>query len=126
MERTFLPKSCIRIIILCYLVFTLPACNLSFLGIQHDLDLHSLKRMFLFLIGTLLALILGIATHLIWDGLTHSDFRTFIFKDVLATTVHLLGHPYPLHRLLQLGSSALALPFIVWMCVHYYQRYKQH
>ncbi len=97
-----------------------------FFGIQHDLDLHSLKRIFLFLIGTLLALILGIATHLIWDGLTHSDFRTFIFKDVLATTVHLLGHPYPLHRLLQLGSSALALPFIVWMCVHYYQHYKQH
>lgn len=78
------------------------------------------------MVGTLLALILGIATHLIWDGLTHSDFRTFVFKDVLATTVHLLGHPYPLHRLLQLGSSALALPFIVWMCVHYYQRYKQH
>lgn len=96
------------------------------MGIQHDLDLNSLKRIFLFLVGTLLALILGIATHLIWDGLTHSDFRTFVFKDVLATNIHLLGHPYPLHRLLQLGSSALALPFIVWMCVHYYQRYKQH
>jgi hypothetical protein len=26
---------------------------------------------------------------------------------------------------LQLGSSALALPFIVWMCVQYYQRYKK-
>ncbi len=78
------------------------------------------------MVGTLLALTLGIATHLIWDGLTHSDFRTFVFKDVLATNIHLLGHPYPLHRLLQLGSSALALPFIVWMCVHYYQRYKQH
>lgn len=97
-----------------------------FFGIQHDLGLNSLKGIFLFFIGTLLALILGIATHLIWDGLTHSDFRTFIFKDVLATKVHLFGHPYPLHRLLQLGSSALALPFIAWMCIHYYQRYKQH
>ncbi|WP_017389857.1 DUF4184 family protein [Acinetobacter calcoaceticus] len=97
-----------------------------FLGVQHDLALNSLKRISIFFIGTLLALTLGIATHLIWDGLTHADFRTFVFKDVLATTVHLFGHPYPLHRLLQLGSSALALPFLAWMCLHYYQRYKQH
>ncbi|MEX3013226.1 hypothetical protein AB3515_04505 [Acinetobacter baumannii] len=24
-----------------------------------------------------------------WDGLTHSDFRTFIFQDFLSQTVHL-------------------------------------
>ncbi|CAI3150183.1 hypothetical protein MWMV18_MWMV18_01776 [Acinetobacter calcoaceticus] len=97
-----------------------------FFGVQHDLGLSSLKRIFIFFIGVIFALIVGIATHLIWDGLTHSDFRTFVFKDVLATTIHFFGHPYPLHRLLQLGSSALALPFLAWMCLHYYQRYKQH
>jgi len=97
-----------------------------FFGVQHDLGLNSLKRIFIFFIGVIFALIVGIATHLIWDGLTHSDFRTFVFKDVLATTIHLFGHPYPLHRLLQLGTSALALPFLGWMCIHYYQRYKQH
>lgn len=97
-----------------------------FFGVQHDLALNSLKRISIFFIGIIFALIVGIATHLIWDGLTHADFRTFVFKDVLATTVHLFGHPYPLHRLLQLGSSALALPFLAWMCLHYYQRYKQH
>jgi len=97
-----------------------------FFGVQHDLALNSLKRISIFFIGIIFALIIGIATHLIWDGLTHADFRTFVFKDVLATTVHLFGHPYPLHRLLQLGSSALALPFLAWMCLHYYQRYKQH
>lgn len=97
-----------------------------FFGVQHDLGLSSLKRIFIFFIGVIFALIVGIATHLIWDGLTHSDFRTFVFKDVLATTIHLFGHPYPLHRLLQLGSSALALPFLGWMGIHYYQRYKQH
>lgn len=97
-----------------------------FFGVQHDLALNSLKRISIFFIGIIFALIIGIATHLIWDGLTHADFRTFVFKDVLATTVHLFGRPYPLHRLLQLGSSALALPFLGWMCLHYYQRYKQH
>ncbi|ENV04723.1 hypothetical protein F968_00076 [Acinetobacter sp. NIPH 817] len=97
-----------------------------FFGVQHDLGLSSLKRIFIFFIGVIFALIVGIATHLIWDGLTHSDFRTFVFKDVLATTIHFFGHPYPLHRLLQLGSSALALPFLGWMGIHYYQRYKQH
>lgn len=84
------------------------------------------KTYFYIFIGVIFALIVGIATHLIWDGLTHSDFRTFVFKDVLATTIHLFGHPYPLHRLLQLGSSVLALPFLGWMGIHYYQRYKQH
>ena len=97
-----------------------------FFGVQHDLALNSLKRISIFFIGIIFALIIGIATHLIWDGLTHADFRTFVFKDVLATTVHLFGRPYPLHRVLQLGSSALALPFLAWMCIHYYQRYKQH
>ncbi|MDA3557139.1 DUF4184 family protein [Acinetobacter sp. AOR15_HL] len=97
-----------------------------FFGVQHDLALNSLKRISIFFIGIIFALIIGIATHLIWDGLTHADFRTFVFKDVLATTVHLFGRPYPLHRLLQLGSSALALPFLAWMCIHYYQHYKQH
>lgn len=97
-----------------------------FFGVQHDLALNSLKRISIFFIGIIFALIIGIATHLIWDGLTHADFRTFVFKDVLAKTVHLFGRPYPLHRFLQLGSSALALPFLAWMCLHYYQRYKQH
>lgn len=75
------------------------------------MKLDSFKRFIYFLIGIIFALIIGIATHLIWDGLTHSDFRTFIFQDFLSQTVHFFGRPYPLHRLLQLGSSALALPF---------------
>jgi len=97
-----------------------------FFGIQHDLKLDSFKRFIYFLIEIIFALIIGIATHLIWDGLTHSDFRTSIFQDFLSQTVHFFGRPYPLHRLLQLGSSALALPFLGWMSIHYYQKHKQH
>ncbi|MFH4122482.1 DUF4184 family protein, partial [Acinetobacter baumannii] len=66
-----------------------------FFGIQHDLKLDSFKRFIYFLIGIIFALIIGIATHLIWDGLTHSDFRTFIFQDFLSQTVHFFGRPYP-------------------------------
>ena len=48
MEGAFLPKPCIRVIILCHLVFTLPTCGLPFLGIQHDLKLDSFRHFLAF------------------------------------------------------------------------------
>ncbi len=38
----------------------------------------------------------------------------------------MLGHDYPLHRILQIGTSALALPLLAWMSWRYYQTYRQH
>lgn len=97
-----------------------------FVGIQHDLNLHSFGSVIKFIITVCVALIIGTATHLIWDGLTHIDFRTFAFRDFLAQSVNLLGQTYPMHRVLQIGTSALALPFLAWMSLHYYQKYQQH
>ena len=78
-----------------------------------------------FILSVIMALIVGISTHLIWDGLTHSDFRTFAFDHFLNRSVALFDHVYPMHRVLQIGTSILALPFMAWMGVHYYLKHKQ-
>lgn len=101
-------------------------CFYRFVGIQHELRLDSAMRIFKFLTGTILAVLLGTATHLFWDGLTHADFRTLFFQNFLSQNVALLGHPFPLHRILQIGTSALALPLLAWMSWRYYQTYQQH
>ena len=59
----------------------------KFLGIQKPLNIASFSTFFQFLIWMVLAIILGTATHIIWDGLTHLDFRTFAFKEFLAQPV---------------------------------------
>ena len=38
----------------------------------------------------------------------------------------MLGHYYPLHRILQICTAALALPLFAWMAWRYYQTYQQH
>lgn len=96
-----------------------------FLGIQHELNITSLFAAFKFFTGVCLAVMLGTATHLIWDGLTHVDFRTFALHDLLSQQFQILGQSYPLHRILQLGSSFAALPFILWMSLHYYRCHRQ-
>src|SRR5690606_34515575 len=73
-----------------------------------------------------LAVIIGTATHLIWDGLTHVDFRTFAFHEVLAQHSQLFGKSYPLHRILQIGTSVIVLPLILWMSLHYYKTHQQY
>lgn len=95
-------------------------------GIQHELKMHDFFAVFKFFVGMCLALIVGTATHLIWDGLTHVDFRTFAFHDFLNQKLLVFGHSYPLHRLLQIGTSFLALPFLLWMSLHYYQTHRQY
>lgn len=95
-------------------------------GLQDPLAITNFKQSCIFFSMTIAAIVLGICTHLIWDGLTHVDFRTFVFHEFLAQSVNLFGHTYPMHRILQIGSSALALPFIIWMSWQYYQRHQQH
>ena len=55
-----------------------------FFGIQHDLKIDAFWSAVKFLIGVICAVIIGTATHIIWDGLTHVDFRTFAFKAFLS------------------------------------------
>ena len=96
----------------------------DFLGLQHDLKIKSFDDAMAFIFMSCLAIILGAATHLIWDGLTHLDFRSFAFQDFLGKNVALLGRDYPVHFILQIGCSVLALPLVYWQCLSYYRRHK--
>ena len=106
-----------------YLVYR-PALY-RFVGIHHPLNLNTIKSTLGFVCGLILALLIGNATHLIWDGLTHHDFRSFAFQDFLAQSVQWGAQTYPMHRILQISSSILALPFLLWMSLHYYKKYQQ-
>lgn len=97
-----------------------------FCGIQHPLNINNFFSAFKFGLGTMFAVLIGVCTHILWDGLTHADFRTVIFKSFLSKDISLFGHIYPLHRTLQIGSSILVLPILGWMLYRYYQRYQQH
>ena len=70
--------------------------------------------------------LVGTGTHIIWDGLTHVDFRTFAFKDFLSQNLTLFHHQYPVHRILQIGSSIVVLPILLFMCLQYYRQHQQH
>ena len=109
--------------LLWYLIYRPVIYRLS--GIQHPLNIESFKSAIQFLIGVIAAVLVGTATHIIWDGLTHHDFRSFAFQDFLAQSVQWGTQTYPMHRILQIGSSILALPFLLWMSLNYYQTYKQ-
>ena len=62
------------------------------IGIQHPLHIESFKSAIKFFIGVVAAVLVGTATHIIWDGLTHVDFRTFAFKDFLSQNLTLFHH----------------------------------
>ncbi|MGR0305385.1 DUF4184 family protein [Acinetobacter beijerinckii] len=109
--------------LLWYLIYR-PVIHL-FLGIRHTLNIKSFDNFIAFSLMNCVAVIIGTATHLIWDGLTHLDFRTFAFKSLLAQQISLFGIDYPLHFILQIASSIIALPFIFYMCKSYYHQYKQ-
>lgn len=110
-----------------YLVWLLifrPAC-FRFMGIERPVALHSLKQVLSFTLCIVLALMIGTATHIFWDGLTHVDFRTFAFHDFLSQEVTFLNHTYPMHRILQVGTSIIALPILALMAKAYYSQHQQ-
>lgn len=94
------------------------------LGLNDDLHIRSIFECLSFILRCGVAVLVGIATHLIWDGLTHVDFRTFAFHDFLSQSVQIFHHSYPMHRVLQIGSSAIALPFLVWMSYVYFAQHR--
>ena len=58
------------------------------IGMIKPMHVHSLDQAAGFLIAVIIAVIIGISTHLIWDGLTHSDFRTFAFEHFLNQKIY--------------------------------------
>lgn len=95
-----------------------------FLKLNHQLKFSQSQDILKFSILSIIALAIGIATHLIWDGLTHLDFRTFAFHHTLAQVIEFGSFKYPLHFILQIGCSILALPFLFYFCWVYYHQYK--
>lgn len=93
-----------------------------FLSIHDPLHLTSFYLWIKFILLSTIAIILGSATHIIWDGLTHLDFRTFAFHHILAQPVSFLHYTYPLHFVLQIGCSILALPFLVYFMYRYVRK----
>ena len=93
-------------------------------NLSKPLNIDSFFTFLKFSVWMIIAIIIGTATHIVWDGLTHLDFRTFAFQDFLAQQVSLFNHIYPMHKVLQIGCSALALPFLAWMCHHYFYQYR--
>lgn len=94
------------------------------LEIDDPLDLYHFFAWLKFIMAIGFALILGNATHLFWDGMTHVDFRTLFGHEFLKQSVSLLGFTYPLHFVLQITSSAVTLPILLWMCHSYLQQHR--
>lgn len=109
--------------LLWYLIFR-PAC-LRFIGINKPLKVRSFKQIIQFILCIIFALLIGTATHIIWDGLTHVDYRTYAFQEFLSQNVNVLNHNYPMHRVLQIGSSIIALPILAIMAKSYYLQHRQ-
>ncbi|RKG32434.1 DUF4184 family protein [Acinetobacter tianfuensis] len=96
----------------------------AFFGLHKPLNLHGLNQCCGFILSLIIAIIIGTSTHILWDGLTHVDFRTFAFKETLSLPVALFGSSYPLHRVLQIGLSIFALPILAWMIYRHHLRYR--
>ncbi|NOZ96401.1 MAG: DUF4184 family protein, partial [Gammaproteobacteria bacterium] len=67
------------------------------LSLQDDLNLATFNRFCSFCMACILGVIIGCATHILWDGLTHDDFRTFAFQGLLSQDILFLGRTYPIH-----------------------------
>jgi hypothetical protein len=96
MEGAFLPNLALGYF--SHLVFTLPTCGLPFFWYQHDLKLDSFRHFFSFFIGIIIALLIGTATHLIWDGLPTQTLE-LLFSRLFIANCSLVWPPYPLHRI---------------------------
>jgi hypothetical protein len=68
------------------------------------------------------AILLGAATHIIWDGFTHENargVRMFPVLDEFGPEID--GHPVQLYRLLQYGSSFVGLGLVIMAIVLWFR-----
>lgn len=93
------------------------------LGLHHPLPYQHARQWLRFIVAIGVGLAIGNATHLIWDGLTHVDSRTFAFHQILSTSIHIGTSSFPLHRLLQVGTSILFFPIVLYMVWAYWREH---
>lgn len=85
---------------------------------SHTLQINSLSRLAL----TVFSILVGVSTHILWDGFTHSgywisDQLHFLYTEV---TLPLFG-PRPWYGILQYLSSALGIVVILLWYIHWYR-----
>lgn len=96
------------------------------LGLKDEILISNINQFCGFVLACMVGIIVGSVTHLIWDGLTHDDFRSFAFKHLLGEDMWFLGRDYPVHRFLQFANSFVFLPVVLWMCYRYIQKHRTH
>ena len=112
-------------LVFCFLWYVLyRPMMFAFFGLHKPLNLHGINQCCGFMLSLMIAIVVGTSTHILWDGLTHVDFRTFAFKNILLLPIELFSHSYPLHRILQIGLSILALPVLAWMIYRHHLHYR--
>lgn len=80
-----------------------------------------------FFISTIFAILLGTISHFFWDSFTHLDVRTWFARDFLQQQVEIFKpHSYPLHYILQISTSLLALPWLWIWSKRYIAKYRQN
>ncbi len=71
----------------------------------------------------LFALVIGAATHLVWDSFTHAGRAGVVVVPGLSDPwLHAFGMTLPGYQVLQFGGSALGLPLIGWLLWRWYRR----
>lgn len=93
------------------------------LALKDDLNISSFLSFLKFVMVICIALILGNATHVLWDGFTHLDSRTLIHSSILESSISLFNREYSYYFILQILSSALPLPVIFYMIHQYYKKH---
>lgn len=95
----------------------------SCLSLKDDLNISNFLYALNFLGFICLALTIGNATHIIWDGFTHLDSRTLISFPIFESSISIFNRQYSYAFIFQILSSILPLPFIVWMMSQYYKKH---
>jgi len=62
----------------------------------------------------ILSVFIGAATHIFWDGFTHSTGYFVQHIDFLASSVNIAGHEVFVYSILQQLSTVLGIAFIAW------------
>ena len=93
-------------------------------SIQDHLNIKNFSQRVRFIFYCCIALMLGNATHNIWDGLTHLDSRTLWHFDWMQYQFSFLQKTYSAPFLLQISSSILPLPILFWMAKIYISKHQ--
>jgi membrane-bound metal-dependent hydrolase YbcI (DUF457 family) len=68
-----------------------------------------------------LSIVLGVWTHILWDGFTHAGrFGSVLWPELSRTWLTLGGASLPGYKLLQYGSSAVGLPLLGVVIARWY------